>query len=184
MLPLPRPVRDIPEVRELCQELVADTAPIWFNVDTPNWASPNDCTENVDRVIELHGGRVEYGWQLWETLPELMIEAEFHAVWVDNGGRRYDVTPKQVPGIDSIVFLPDPNLVYEGRQIDNVRRSLVDDPLIDDLIEVNSEFFTALNRGALAEQHGEISMTPEIRAILDRQQAVEMAIAEKYFSGP
>ena len=31
------------------------------------------------------GGNIEYGWMIWES-PNLFIEAEFHAVWIDNKG--------------------------------------------------------------------------------------------------
>jgi hypothetical protein len=183
MPPIPRPVADAPEVRALCERLVPGTAPFLIEVDDPPppGAEPNDCTANIERVIEAHGGGIEYGWQLWETLPGVMIEAEFHAVWIDAAGTRRDVTPKAF-GITRIVFLPDPNLVYEGRQIDNVRVALRDDPLIHQLIEAAEQYYEATNRGELADFHGDLVLTPEMRGLLLRRLELERQIVQKYFA--
>jgi hypothetical protein len=180
--PQPRPVEDTPEVRALCAELVPDEAPWVVKVSAPPWANPNDCTENVASVIERHGGSIEYGWQLWETLPGLMIEAEFHAVWKDEDGARLDVTPKAHPSINRIAFLPDPNLVYEGRQIDNIRRPLTDEPLIAALIQAAEDWYEATNRGDLADFHGQLTMTPELQAIMKRRLSIKAQISAKYYS--
>jgi hypothetical protein len=180
--PVPRPVGDMPEVRALCENLVPGQIPLRISVDPPPRANPNDCMENVASVIEIHGGSVDYGWQLWETLPGVLLEAEFHAVWLDAEGRRLDVTPKQIPGLTSIVFLPDATLVYEGRQIDNVRVPLKDDPLVTAFINTAEDFFEATNRGELADYHGPVVLTPAMRAIAARRESLELQILKKYFT--
>lgn len=182
LIPIPRAAVDTPEVRDLCEALVPGEIPVILSPDPPPWADPNQCTENVESLIERYGGTVEYGWQLWETLPGALLEAEFHAVWVDKEGRRHDVTPKAIPGITQIVFLPDPNLVYEGRQIDNLRRPLNDDPLIKAFIEAAEEFYEVTNRGELADYHGALTLTPEMQAIRQRQQRLQLLILRKYYS--
>lgn len=180
--PHPRPVTDRPEVRALCQELVPDEIPVVLGVDAPPWAQAIQCTDNVDRVIAEHGGQIEYGWRLWETIPDVMIEAEFHAVWLDADGRRHDVTPTHYPAIKETVFLPDTKLVYEGRQIDNVRRSLVDDTLVKQFIEAAEAWFEVTNRGELADYHGQLKLTPEMRTIRRRQEQLQLQILKRYFS--
>ena len=182
VLPIPRPVVDRPEVRLLCERLVPRAIPVVLHVDAPPWADPNECTQNVASVIEIYGGSVEYGWQLWETLPGVLLEGEFHAVWVDPKGRRLDVTPKEIAGLACSVFLPDPALVYEGRQIDNVRVPLKDDTLITAFIQAAEDFFEVTNRGELADYHGALVLTPEMKAIAARRQRLEMEILEKYYS--
>jgi hypothetical protein len=179
--PIPRPAVDMPEVRSLCERLVPGGIPEVLKVDAPPWAEPQDCFGNVTSVIELHGGSAGYGWRLWETLPGLMVEAEFHAIWRDDGGRQHEVTPSMIPGVKTVVFLADTSLVYEGRQIDNVRVSLVDDPLIGEFIQASEDFFEITNRDGLADYHGELVLTPEMRAIFDRRMHLECAIAEKHF---
>jgi hypothetical protein len=150
-------------------------------VDAPPWAKPDECTENVARVVEEHGGEASNGWRLWEPLPGLMIEAEFHMVWMSENKLPLDVTPSLFPGITETVFLADPDLSYESKQIDNVRVALTDEPLVRDLIQVLEADFEVMNRGELANHHGFITMTPEMQAIKDRQGRLFFEIAQKYY---
>ncbi len=180
--PLPRPTFDSPKLGDLFKRLVPGGTPLPVQViKPPPWAEPNECVANVASVIEIYGGATELGWQLWETLPGVLIEAEFHAVWIDKEGDRLDVTPNAIPGAARINFLPDPKLLDNGRQIDNVRISLVDDPLVNDLIKSHEAFFEATNRGELADSD-EFVMTPEIEAIESRGMRLEAAIVSKYYA--
>jgi hypothetical protein len=181
-VPLPQPATDTPAVRELCARLVPDEIPVSLKIDAPPWARPRECVTNVASVIEVHGGSGEHGWKLQETLPGVLLEAEFHVVWVDADGDRHDVTPAEVPLVTHSTFLPDPALVYEGRQIDNVRVALHDDPLIDDYIATWEELFAVMNRGELADYHGPVELTPEMRAIQTRSQDLEMKLLRKYYA--
>jgi hypothetical protein len=172
---------DTPEVRALCERLVPGEIPVVLDVETPPGAKPCDCVPNVERVIAAHGGGVQYGWQLWETLPGVMLEAEFHAVWVDPDGDLRDVTPKDLP-FEQSVFLRDPALLYDGRQIDNVRVALRDDPLIMDFIRAAEQFYEVTNRGELADYHGYVGMTPEMTKLSERRGRLGLAIAKKYYA--
>ena len=164
-LPLPQPANaGMPEVRDLCARLVPGGALGPVRVEPPEWALLDDCMINVERYRELHGGSIHYGWQLWETLPGVMIEAEFHAVWFGGPGLLLDVTPKPIP-LDEIQFLHDPDLIYAGRQINNVRVALQDDPAIRRFIAANEQLFEAMNRGHLAHYHGPVVRTPEIQKV-------------------
>ena len=182
--PIPKPVTDRPEVRALCERLVPGSIPVIVRVNAPAAAQPNDCVGNVASVIDVNGGTVKYGWQLWETWPGLLIEAEFHAVWVDAAGRQHDVTPKEVPGIQQIVFLADPKLVYEGRQIDNVRVPLIEDSLLREFIEAAEAFYEVTNRGELADFHGDLAPTPEMKMLQKRRTGLELRILKKYYQFP
>lgn len=79
------------------------------------------------------------------------------------------------------MFVPDRALVYDGRQIPNVRRALVDDPLVDELIETMDAWFEMTNRGELADFHGELTLTPEMQENKSREEEVAMAILTKYY---
>lgn len=180
-MPLPRPVADSPEVRALCERLVPGGIPQVLPVEASPFAQVNECVPAVEAMVRRQGGRAELGWQLWETLPGVMIEAEFHAIWVDESGSRHDVTPKPLPTITDIVFLPDPTLVYEGRQIDNVRASLVSDALVNEFIAANSAWFEVINRGDLAEHHGPLRLTPEMQAVAERCERLSAQVTAKYY---
>lgn len=179
---LPRPaLRNDPAVRALCERLVPGVEAVVLRPHAARRAKPNECVANVEAIVRERGGDVEYGWALWETLPSLLIEAEFHAVWRDSRGRRRDVTPPQLP-VDRVIFLPDSGLVYEGRQIDNERVALVDDALVEEFITAATDYFEVTNRGELATFHGELPRSPEIRAATQRLADLERAVFAKHFT--
>lgn len=86
------------------------------------------------------------------------MEAEFHAVWASPTGELIDVTPKNRQ-VCRVLFLPDNHLVYSGRQVNNVRRPLSADPCVTEYFATFDAEFELLNRGARADQHGEIELT-------------------------
>ena len=181
MQPMARPITDTPAARALCEELAPGGAPVLVPVNPAPRATVNDCFPTVARVVDDHGGGAEYGWVLWETLPGVMIEAEFHAIWKSDSGNRVDVTPKTFP-MDQIAFLPDPTASYDGRQVDNVRRPLVNDVLVKRFIETAESYYEATNRGELADYHGLLKLTPEMQAIRSRLTQLQVEILRKYYS--
>jgi len=112
----------------------------------------NECPSNVRRHIQSDGGDAITGWQIWEWVG-LMIEAEFHQVWRSADGELRDVTPKVLP-FPRILFVPDPRLTYDGRQINNIRRALTSDNRVREFIALADRIFAITNSGALAEFHG------------------------------
>jgi hypothetical protein len=167
-------------VLRLCEEIAPGSQAVFLDVESSPNAIPLDCYQNVAQVVAAKGGSVQYGWQIWMAMPGVMIEAEFHAVWIDDRGNLHDVTPK--PGIHRILFLPDPNRRYEGRQINNVRMALRADPMIKEFIEAADEHFAYMNRGELADFHGYIATDdPKLRGIMLRQARLLQAIVERYY---
>lgn len=141
----------------------------------------NECVANATDAANELGGRVELGWQVWETLPGVVLEAEFHAIWIDKEGRRRDVTPRAHAHITEIAFLPDPELIYEGRQIDNYREAMRDDPLIHRYIELSEDHFDALNRGDLANVHGRIRLRGTDAERYTKLVKITHTMTRKYF---
>jgi hypothetical protein len=101
------------KVKDLCFMVVPNSTAVYLNVELSDDSVLNECYENVAKMIKKKGGSIQYGWQIWETLSGVMIEAEFHAVWVDDEGVFHDITPKSLP-VDKILFLPDHARRYEG----------------------------------------------------------------------
>lgn len=177
---MPSQARDIPELRALCERLVPGEIPDIVPRDVPPWAELNECVVNVSKMVEKFGGEAVRGWRLWEPLPGLMIEAEFHVVWRDPDGSLLDVS-RHFPGFTATVFLPDPSLGYEGRQIPNERVPLIEDNLLNEFIESLEAEFEVMNGGDLADHHGQIQLTPEMKAIQARQQALFAQIAQTHY---
>ncbi len=170
------------EISALCERLVVGGIPVYLTVNPSPEAVVNECYQNVEKAIAKNGGNMQCGWQIWETIPGVMIEAEFHAVWKDASNIYHDLTPKELAGIDRILFLPDPHRKYEGKQVDNVRIPLVKDQLLDQFIENETLYFEATNKGSLANYHGVIELTHEIKKILEKRAALGLAVFEKYFN--
>ena len=122
-------------------------------------AQINECFLNVEAQIRKHGGRTIFGWQIWEW-PNVLVEAEFHAVWQNPEGELIDITPKE--GRESrILFLPDSSRVYTGRPIDNIRVPLRDEPLIRHFIVASEEYVRIMSSGERADQYGYVSVPVE-----------------------
>jgi hypothetical protein len=172
-----------PIIIALCGRVVPGAKPIYLDVEAADGAIVNDCYENVAKAVKQNGGSVQHGWQIWETLPGVMAEAEFHAVWVDANGTYHDITPKASDDITSILFLADPHRRFEGRQINNLRVPLQEDPLIQRFIENADQYFEVTNRGELADQLGYITETPEMKRLWREKAHLEMELLQKYYSG-
>lgn len=127
------------KIIELCNMIVPDSSPIYVSVCEDRTASMNECFPNVDKIVILKGGRRVNGWCIWK-FANILIEAEAHAVWKDESGNLIDITPHN-GGEKQILFLPDNNLVYEGKNIDNVRMPLTNSHLVKEYISLNEELF-------------------------------------------
>lgn len=95
------------------------------------------------KKIGICEGRIQYGWTIWEW-PRIMIEAEFHAIWISPDNIPIDITPNEY-NVRRILFLPDDTRQYdfnkEGMRIDNVRRPLCDNQLVHDFIKIAEEIY-------------------------------------------
>jgi len=144
-------------VQAFCESIVRGAKPIFLEVEDDGSGELLDCYGNVEKKIKKDGGKVQYGWQVILCEP-VFIEAQFHAVWVDPAGAMHDVTPTGIEDMSRILFLPDFEKNYEGKQIDNVQQALTEDPLITSFINANRKYFEATNQGRLAEMNGEITV--------------------------
>ena len=140
-----------PLVTDLCNMIVPNGSPIYVPCRIETQAQKNDCFSVVQNKVESFGGNIQHGWQIWK-MKEIMIEAEFHAVWVDSHGDYLDIAPKDIH-VEKILFLPDANLIYEGRQVNNIRKNITGDQVVQDLIDLCDAKFRFENKGERAFQH-------------------------------
>lgn len=144
-------------------------------------AVPLECFANANEVAKMRGGDVVYGWRIIETLPGVLMEAEFHAVWRDTNGVLHEVSPPILQGVNRTLFLADTNRIYTGKQVDNLRIALRKDRLIEKFIKCSKRWFKALNEGELAARYGDIILTSELRKIQAERELLEKEIKQKYF---
>jgi hypothetical protein len=98
-------------IRKLCRELDGTQKAGYIPVQPQPDCKQKECFENVRAKVEKDGGRIQFGWAIWEW-PSVMIEAEFHANWISPEGKQIDITPKP-EGISKILFLPDSTRTYD-----------------------------------------------------------------------
>lgn len=165
-------------VRSFCNRVVPDGEPILLAIEAEADSQLNDCMNIVKARILADGGGVVYGWGIWE-LPNVLIEAEFHAVWEDDSGSLRDISPAPA-GVASRLFLPDPNRRYEGKMVDNIRHPLTDHPAALRLIKAREALFEVLNKGDRAYIHGPMPIPQEeLQPILRVQQQASIELASR-----
>lgn len=135
-----------------CRKIVKSQTPSLIPVFPDKDSLENNCFENVENYVRKHGGSMLIGWTIWEW-RNVMIEAEFHAVWQNSEGQVIDITPKEHHERE-ILFLNDPYRKYSGHQVDNRREALNHDKNVKEFIEVCSRIYELQNSGDLKEQHG------------------------------
>jgi hypothetical protein len=117
-----------PAILELCKKIDDTQTPVFVPVKPVALAIVDECYHNVRGHVEKHGGSIQHGWIIWEH-PEVIIEGNFHACWLDAVCQFVDITPKR-DGEKQILFLPDSKRVYDGTPVDNVREILTKDPAL------------------------------------------------------
>jgi len=141
------PEIDDKEVQKLLKKLNASHEPDYLKVTPEPNAEAKDCFIVVQEKVKKDGGRMIMGWQIWKG--KHLIEAECHAVWEDKNEELHDLTPKEF-NVDKIIFVEDEKLVYEDKQIDNLRLNTTNNELVDDLIEVCQAIYRFDNKGVRA----------------------------------
>ncbi len=125
-----------------------------------------DCFNIVQEQVKKFGGKMILGWQVWKST--ILIEAEAHAVWEDLAEELHDISPKSSGASpEKILFIEDPRLKYEGKQIENIRLNITNNKLVDDFIELSKLFFHLQNKGRRAEYH-------DLSKILNQEEIKEI----------
>lgn len=145
---------------------------------------PADCFLNVKKEMERNGGRIQFGWVIWEW-PNVYIEAEHHAVYQPRDSSTIiDITPC-MQGNARRLFVPDNSAQWdyenEGVLRDNIRFALVEDPIVDELFKSADKMSAFKNElpgvGKIALRAGEDVKYLKLERRLQRAQ---QAFFEKY----
>jgi hypothetical protein len=154
------------EIKSLCRRLDPSQTPVYVPVRPRAGSVMDSCFFNLPEKVAADGGSVQHGWTIWER-PGLLIEGEFHAVWVSPEGEFVDITPKR-DGEKEILFLPDNERVWTGELVDNVRLPLIDNEITRRLIKSSKESFESKKRhykgGPLIQILAETGPLPEFLA--------------------
>jgi hypothetical protein len=134
--------RRFPHVGAFCERVSPGHALVPVPCEPRLPVARDDCFANAARHAARYGGEVLHGWAVWE-IPQIMIEAEFHAVWHRADGELIDVNPRR-PHETRITFLPPPERSWSGNAVDNIREALLDDPRVHAFIAQAQKRFDLL----------------------------------------
>jgi hypothetical protein len=141
-------IRITEQIITLCNEIDKSQKPYHVPVKPESWVESKECFFNVKAKVEKDGGKIQFGWAIWEW-PNVMIEAEFHAIWISPENTPVDITPNAA-NMQKILFLPDNVREYdyssEYYRVDNNRHPLSNNPLILDLIKISEQIFEVEER--------------------------------------
>lgn len=143
MMPNRVPSDITPEILAFCRQLDPTRAPLWVPVrPAPGASAAHDLTTLKGQVAR-HGGRVQFGWTLWE-FPGWYLEAEFHPVWSSAQAELIEVTPGPAAAqLSRILFLPDATRVFQGEDIPNRFHALSTSPDVVSVV-AHAEFTSRL----------------------------------------
>ncbi|MDI1337999.1 MAG: hypothetical protein PSU94_17605 [Lacunisphaera sp.] len=167
-----------PYVVSFCRSIVRDPTPRFVPVRSRPDAEVRSCFTTVARQVQESGGQMSTGWAIWEW-PDVIIEGEYHCVWLSPSGDEIDITPKD-PAIKRILFLPDAVRPYGGFQRDNFRKVLCKDKDVLRMAELGRLIHEELNRGELKHQHGEVVVRIQYARYQEENAAIVARLAKRY----
>ena len=167
-------------ILSLCRSICSSQKPVYVKHSPESYAQVNECFPAVDKKVRECGGKVLYGWQLWEW-SDVLLEAEFHAVWLSPENELVDVTLKP-SHLEKILFLPDPSMRYEGKQVNNIRVPLSNNPLTRDFIGICDALFRIQNKGDRANQAA-VSLEGTEAQLHQRLQETRLFVLQMLESG-
>jgi hypothetical protein len=146
------PVSITTQILGFCHLTNPDAEPAYITVTPEIGCRPLDCFGCVRQRVERDGGRVQFGWSIWEW-PRVAVQFEHHAVYEPSDGPPwYDITPANTTEVRRRLFLPDNNAPYDygvqGSTQDNKRFALSDDPLIQEFFAASAKRVSILKRSA------------------------------------
>lgn len=152
-------------VRSFAREISGGENPRYVPVVPVAQGRLADCFNNVRRQIQCAGGGIQFGWALW-LIPQIMIEAEHHAVWQSPDGKLIDVSPYPRP-LRKTLFVPDARYPDDGKPIDNIRKAIYDHPLVDEFISRGRRKYELLH-----ETHADVPVGGEVHLSWDEYERI------------
>jgi hypothetical protein len=138
-------------VLAFCGSIRHASKPVYLPIRPEPGSVVRECFDNVRRKVEREGGRIQFGWEIYQW-PGVYIEGEHHAVYEGpNGPPWLDITPapEETPQ-QTRLFLPDDSAIYEFDnptfRRDNIRKALAADLLIDEFLGLASELVDIMRR--------------------------------------
>lgn len=136
---------------DFCSMVSPGQMPFYVPVLPEEFSRESYCFPNVAEKIARDGGSIVYGWKIW-LFPGLFVEGELHSVWQSKEGTCIDITKDE--SNEKILFLPDTKIEYHGARVDNIRKNISNNKLVDQYIGIAECLYLIGNHGDRAyKQH-------------------------------
>lgn len=139
------PIKIDDTVLEFCLSVNSDNLPMFIPVIVETGAAIDECFGNVADKVAREGGERVFGWMIW-LWPNTLIEGVFHSVWKNPNGSLIDITPK-ADHEKQILFLTDGSQLYEGRRVNNIRKSISTNGVVNDYILTSDALYYHMLQG-------------------------------------
>jgi hypothetical protein len=108
-----------PAVLAFCRQLDASRTPMWVDVEAESDVDSAHPFAGLRKHVSRHGGRIQYGWIIWENAG-WYLEAEFSGAWCSPKGDLIALgTGREAGPSTRILFLPDSRRTFQGATIAN-----------------------------------------------------------------
>lgn len=132
-----------PAILSFCHEIAPGETPVFLPIEAVPHATLGDCFANVQKQVVENGGASRLGWKI-TTTADLLMEAEFHAVWLSPEEKLRDISPD--PNNEMALFVLDKEeKQYQGVTVNSKRKALVDTPLVNEYIDMQNKMFELLS---------------------------------------
>ncbi len=135
-VPIPTPKHISNRVKTVCATVLPRVRPVLIPCRPESYAKAGECHASIAEKVKRDGGTVQHGWTIWE-IPPWEIQVEFHAVWRSPDHSLFDVTPA-LHGGSRVLFLPDPQRTYDGRNIAGVHYPYSDTAICREYAELTT----------------------------------------------
>ncbi len=169
-----------PQVEALLDRLQVDYDPELIPVQPEAYSQPDACYDNVAEKVKRDGGKLHYGWAVWQS--KHIIEAEHYAVWEHANGDLVDVSPNRLEAT-TIMFIPDDQPINNDLMaIPNVRVNISGSKLIDDFILL-SETVDKIYGLSIYTDEDKLWLPESVLATVDTLNQYRLGAEQLYMSG-
>jgi hypothetical protein len=169
-----------PRLREMLPSTISGS-PAFVAVRPRQDSEIDNCTEEVRKQVEEHGGDSIAGWIVWEWVGAFLY-SEFHMVWksASSEDTMIDVTAK-ADGERQILFVPDSSIHYNNSRISGAHLALVEDPLVHRYIKAREVYQQIFDQTYGADFLGDVTNpTPQVLAAHFEREMLLQLVAQKY----
>lgn len=143
-------------ISEFCKSITTRSNPEYVKLVPESWCKEDECYSNVKEKVKQFGGKRQLGWRIQiqhNPVPNFMLEAIHHAIWITVDGEKIDITPQPMSA-NQIVFLPDDKTILGDFRIGEKYQALLDCSLVTEFVNLcNLESKKYINRAKLNQPY-------------------------------